>query len=144
MKNLNQAIAAAKKVRPDYAKLINAVVTNASFEDIQQVDDVCNYGAGGGVSGFIYYSETHSFTIKHRKQIAALLEEEAEDLGEDVVQMVSNFGYFRRNGGIDAEDKKDLYKLLGGGKPEQGSITNILAWYALETVCGWISNEAGN
>ena len=144
MRTLNQAIKAVKKARPEYAKLINAVVTAAQFEDIQQIDDVCNYGASAGVSGFIYYSETHDFTKKHRKQIAALLEEEAEDLGEDTVEMVGNFGYFRNNGGIDREDKRDLYKFLGGGMPEQGSITNIMAWYALETVCRWISDEAGN
>lgn len=144
MRTLNKAIKAAKKTRPEYAKLINAVVTAAQFEDIQQVEDVCNYGASGGVSGFIYYSETHDFTKKHRKQIVLLIEEEAEGLGEDIVEMVGSFGYFRNNGGLDREDKRDLYKLLGGGMPDQGSITNIMAWYALKTVCRWISDEAEN
>ena len=31
-------------------------------------------------------------------------------------------------------DKKDLYKFLSGGKPEQGTITNVMAWFALEEV----------
>ena len=71
--------------------------------------------------------------MRNRKQIIELLEQQAEELGEEVVEMVSNFGVFR-NSKMDNEDRKDLYKYLGGGRPEQGTITNVMAWYAAEEV----------
>lgn len=116
-------------------KLIKSVINQFggwnSFKE--QAEDVTRHGINGGFGGFIYYSETHTFTIKNRALIVALLEETAQYLGEDVVSMVNNFGAFR--GSMDSDDKKDLYRLLGGGKPNQGAITNIMAWFAAEEVC---------
>lgn len=88
--------------------------------------------AQNGISGFIYYSETHEFSMKNQTLIIELLEETADSLGEDVIKMVENFGVFRPNG-MDKQDKKDLYNFLGGNKKtEQGTITNVLAWFAVE------------
>ena len=115
----------------EYKNLINAVISRIGMDS---VNDVNQYGIDGGFSGFIYYSETHKFAITYRKQITQLLEETAEMLGEDVVGMVSGFGVFR-NSPMDQDDKRDLYKYLGGCKPEQGAITNVLAWFAAEEVC---------
>ena len=78
----------------------------------ESAPDVSNYGIDGGFSGFIYYSETHKFTLKNRAAIVELLEETADSLGVDVVAMVSNFGIFRSSA-MDNDDKKDLYKILG-------------------------------
>ena len=115
----------------DYKVLINAVISRIGMESVM---DVVNHGIDGGFSGFIYYADTHKFAITYRRQIVQMLEDSAESLGEDVVKMVSNFGVFR-NSPMDADDKKDLYKYLGGGKPEQGAITNVMAWFAAEEVC---------
>lgn len=116
---------------PDYRRLINAVVSRIGKDSI---NDVNNHGIDGGYSGFIYYSETHDFAMKHRKQIIALLTEQAESLGEEIISMVANFGYFRHNK-MDNEDRMNLYKYIGGGKCEQGTITNLMAWFAAEEVC---------
>lgn len=116
---------------PDYRRLINAVVSRIGKDSI---NDVNNHGIDGGYSGFIYYSETHDFAMKHRKQIIALLTEQAESLGEEIISMVANFGYFRRNK-MDNENRMDLYKYIGGGRCEQGTITNLMAWFAAEEVC---------
>lgn len=117
-------------------KLINAVVNQfggyESFTDY--AEDVTNHGIDAGFSGFTYYTDTHSFAMQNRKLIVALLEETASELGEDVVSMVSHFGVFR-NSPMDAEDKKELYKYLGGGRPQQSAITNVMAWFAAEEVC---------
>ena len=117
--------------RPEYKALINAVVSSIGKESI---GDVNRHGIDGGFSGFIYYSETHKFALKHRKQIVAMLEDMADQLGEDVVAMVAGFGVFRGSP-MDADDKKDLYRYLGGGKVDQGAITNVMAWFAAEEVC---------
>jgi hypothetical protein len=94
----------------------------------------------GGIANFIYYEDTHKFAMKHRKQIVELLEYVADMIGEDIVEMVSNFGAFRRDK-MDTDDKKDLYKYLGGGKVSQGTITNILCWFAVEEVARWFEAE---
>lgn len=105
--------------------------------DASYLTDVANYGAGAGFPGFTYYSDTHKFAMINRKLIIELLEETADDLGEEVVSMVSNFGVFR-NSGFDNEDRKELYKYLGGGRCEQSAVTNVMAWFALEEVARYV------
>ena len=120
----------------DYKSLINAVIAEIGMDS---VSDVINHGADSGFSGFIYYADTHAFAMKHRKKIVQLLEEQADQLGEEVVEMVSHFGVFydhrTRKSSMDNEDRKDLYRDLGGGKCEQSTITNLMALFALEEVC---------
>lgn len=132
MKTKKQVI----KDNPEYKTLINAVISNIGIES---VNDVNSHGISGGFSGFIYYSETHKFAIKHKQQIVALLEEMANQLGEEVVNMVANFGVFR-NCPMDNQDKRDLYKYLSLGNPDQGAITNVMAWFAAEEVCRMFEN----
>lgn len=120
----------------DYKTLINAVINRVGLES---VEDINSHGISGGYGGFIYYSDTHSFAMRYRKMIVRLLEETADQLSQDVVSMVSNFGVFHHSP-MDAEDKKDLYKYLGGGRPDQGTITNVIAWFAAEEVCRWFDN----
>jgi hypothetical protein len=72
--------------------------------------------------------------MRYRKLIIKMLEEMASELGEDVVQMVSGFGVFRKSP-MDNEDKRELYKYLGGGRNTQSTITNVMAWFAAEEVC---------
>ena|ERR1700748_1836951 len=123
---------------PDKKSIINAVIKQLGGTD--SVNDINNHGISGVFSGFIYYSETHDFAIKHRKSIIAMLEEQANDFGQEIVEMVSSFGVFRHSK-MDGEDRKDLYKFLGGGKCEQGTITNLMAWYAAEEVCRLFEND---
>jgi hypothetical protein len=120
------------KENPQFKSLINAVIRGLHGTD--SIQDINNHGIGGGYGEFCYYSDTHKFAMKNRKQIIELLEETAEMMGEDIVEMVSNFGVFRTNK-MDNEDKRDLYKYLGGGKCDQGTITNLMAWFGAEEVC---------
>lgn len=116
---------------PDKKTLINAVISRVGMESVK---DINNHGINGGFNGFIYYTETHAFAMRHRKEIVEWLEEMADSLGEDVVAMVSHFGVFR-NSAMDNEDKKELYRYLGGSRCEQSTITNVMAWFAAEEVC---------
>ncbi len=126
-----KSISKVIKENPNYAKLIKAVIDNVG---IKSVNDINNHGIDGGFNGFIYYSDTRIFAIKHQKQIVEMLEEMADSMGEEVVSMVSHFGVFRNNP-MDSDNKKDLYKYLSGVKPSQGTITNVMAWFAAEEVC---------
>ncbi len=115
----------------EYKTLINAVINRIGLDNVENVN---GHGIDGGYSGFIFCSDTHSFAMRYRKLIVKLLEEQADQFGEEVVSMVSNFGVFR-NSPMDNEDRKELYKYLGGGKCEQSTITNLMAWFAAEEVC---------
>lgn len=119
------------KDNSDYKTLINAVINRIGMDN---VENVMRSGADAGYSGFIYYQETHAFAIRHRKDILRMLNDMANDLGEEVVAMVAGFGVFRRDK-MDNEDRQELYKYLGGAKCEQSTITNVMAWFALEEVC---------
>jgi hypothetical protein len=126
------------KDNTQYKKLINAVIK--SLGGTESIMDVVNHGINAGFPGFTYYADTHAFAIKYQKEIVAMLEEAAQQLGEeDVIKMVSGFGVFR-NSPMDNDDKKDLYKYLAGVKPEQGAITNVMAWFAAEEVCRMFDN----
>lgn len=118
---------------PEYRTLINAVVRSIGLDS---VNDVNKNGINCGFGGFIYYEDTHAFAMRYRKLIIKMLENMADDLGEDVVNMVCNFNCV--NG--DSEDKKELYKYLGGGRNEQSGITNAVAWFAAEEVCRMFDN----
>lgn len=116
---------------PQYKALINAVISRIGLDS---VEDVINHGIAGDFSGFTYYSDTYLFAMRNRKNIVDLLENTADMLGEDILGMVRNFGVFRGSS-MDSEEEMDLYKYLGGGRPKQGRITNIMAWFTAEEIC---------
>ena len=124
-------------------KLANAVINQIGLPFKELLHYANDYrDASSGVSGFIYYVDTHKFAVKNRKEIIKLLEETAEQMGENVTEMVKHFGAFK--GAMDNDDLKDLYMFLGGGKVEQGAITNIMAWFALEEVINELINYKEN
>lgn len=125
------------KDNAEFKSLINAVISQLG--GTESVEDINGHGIDGGYHGFIYNSETHDFAMKNRKQIVKMLENDADQLGEEVVSMVSGFGVFRRDK-MDNEDRKELYRYIGGGKCEQSTITNLMAWYAAESVCRMFEN----
>ena len=122
--------------KEDKKTLINAVINRIG---VSSVKDVIENGADFGFPGFIYYSDTHRFAMRHRKGIVKWLKETADELGESVEDMVASFGVFRQSK-MDADDRQDLYNYLGGGKCEQSTITNVMAWFALEEVCRLFDN----
>jgi hypothetical protein len=125
MKTKTQVI----KDNSEYKRLINAVISNVGIDNIENIN---NHGIDGGYSGFIYYSETHQFAMKYRKDIVMMLENTADELGEEISDMVMNFRCITMS---DKENRMDLYKYIGGGKLEQCQITNAMAWFAAEEVC---------
>lgn len=114
-----------------HAKLIKAVLSGISIDSVQDVNE---HGASAGFGSFICYSDTHKFAMKYRKEITALILDQAADMGEEVLKMVENFGVFRKCP-MDADDKINFYTYIGGGRPGQCTITNLMAWFALEEVC---------
>lgn len=87
-------------------------------------------GAAAGFGGFIYYSETVKFWRANRKKIMDLLSQYADEFGENVLQVVSNFKGFK---GVWTDDELGR-ALYGNYNEEFDQIYNGLAWFALEEV----------
>lgn len=110
--------------------VIRAVVRKCggwqSFKEM--ATDVANHGANGGFSGFIYYSDTVPFATRNKKLIIQMAKDMADDLGENVYQMIANFNCL---GLQDWEVAEALYQRTS---PERTNVLNALAWFALEEV----------
>lgn len=121
----------------EYKTLINAVYNRIGRESIQ---DVNNYGIGGGFNGFIYYSDTVAFYSRYRKLINKLVFEMAESLGEEPQSMVLSFNCVN----VDNESRHDIAVCLYGGNIKNlfdgAHIPNALAWFAAEEVCRMFVN----
>lgn len=137
----------ACKQNPAHAKLIRAVVKQFGGMDNdtpQMMEDILSHGIDGGFYGFIYYSDTCKFAVKHQKQINALLLEQYRSLGyKNPFEMVQEFGVFNqtiaglRCNMMDNEEMQDVNLFLAGnaGRCKGHTVTNVLAWYAAEEVC---------
>lgn len=91
-------------------RMIRAVKARLSNDDLR---DVYEHGADSGFSGFIYYTETGRFYNRHKHAIWQLLEQAADELGENVLVMISQFNV----------SHGDL-----------ATFENALVWFALEHV----------
>lgn len=112
-----------------YKSLINAVINRIGLDS---VEDVNRHGINGGYSGFIYYVDTHAFAMRYRRDILQLAKDMVDAIGyKNIHDMVMQFVCI--NG--DDDDYNELCKYVGGGRCEQSSITNAMAWFAAEEVC---------
>lgn len=99
------------------------------------LSDVASHGADAGWSGFIYYRDTIAFTKANRKAIEALAREEADEFGQNVVEMITSFNCLDRS---DPAQVEAVGRFVYGGhfqdskKCDSETVYNALAWYALE------------
>ena len=92
-------------------------------------------GAAAGFGGFIYYSETVKFWRTYRPKIYAYMDQLADELGENVLQMVCGFNSLQ---GYETEEiARALY---GNYNSDYDVIYNTFAWFALEEVANAYSN----
>ena len=113
----------------EFKTLINAVVNRVGLDSIESIN---SYGINAGFSGFIYYSDTHSFAMRHRKQILELCKYMVDAIGyKNIHDMVMQFNCVSN----DPENYEDLCKYITGAKLESCTITNAMAWFAAEEVC---------
>ena len=118
-----------KKAKKAYHPLKRAVMRqfgdSESFYD--SVSDIANHGASGGVSGFIYYSDTVNFTKRNKNKIMQSLTESSNDIGESIVSMLSHWQCLK--GMSQHEIMEGLYNPKSDNKT---TVYNALAWYAAE------------
>lgn len=113
---------------------MNTTLKNAVIRRIggkETLKDVMNHGIDGGFPGFIYYSDTTAFYRRHRKAINEMAEEMANDMGENVLDMIAGFRCL--NGFSTAEVGKVIYGTWEH-TDEHTAIGNAMAWFAAEEV----------
>jgi len=117
---------------PDFARLIRAVVATVGPDYLA---DIAQYGAAAGFSGITYCTDTVAFFRRHRKQIVALVESEADSFGVPAIEMVRGFRC------LSNPPESAIARCLYGGRiTDDDDITlvaNALAWFACETVAYW-------
>ena len=94
--------------------------------------EISEHGADAGWSGFTYYRDTNAFAVSFRREIMAMLANDADDLEQSVPEMVASFGCLA---GSVSQDEVAI--TLGSGRcnaDTKAAIWNALAWYALEDV----------
>ena len=119
--------------------LIRAVIRQLG--GTEYMDDIANHGIDGGFHGFITHSDTFAFYKRNRENINQLVENMADDLGEDPISMVASFNCLKP---CDGAMKKAIMVCLGGGRlPSDNDcidlVANALSWFAAETVAGEFS-----
>jgi len=127
-----------KKAKKAYHPLKRAVMRQFGDSEsfYESVPDIANHGASGGVSGFIYYSDTVNFTKRNKDKIMQSLTEFSDDLGESIVSMLSHWQCLK--GLSQHEIMEGLYNPKADNKT---IVYNALAWYALEEVANVVYNE---
>ena len=123
-----------------YNEMKEAVITQLDMdkeETMQTFADVATHGASGGVSGFIYHSETVKFARGNMKAIYNYAKEQAQDFGEDVFKMIQNFSCLKDIQPTLPEIAETIHGCPDEATVNDGvdtQIMNALAWYALEGV----------
>ena len=127
----------------EYNNLKMKVIKQLNIDDEDELKqtftDITNnqHGASGGFNGFIYYGDTCKFAQDNIKDIFDYAYEQAEQLGEGVYKMISNFNCLNDMNVKETEVASTIHLALKGVEDDQGNetqILNALSWYALEEV----------
>jgi hypothetical protein len=121
-------------------KLINAVIENLGYDDLNDPDciedlrNITNYGIDGGYGGFVYYSETTSFFNENRKEIIELVKEMSFEFGQGMIEFVLSFNCLKNMNISDDEIGNVLFCVETDNRDEKMVIKNALSWFAGEEV----------
>jgi len=114
---------------PGFARLIRAVVSTVGPDYLA---DIAQHGAAAGFPGITYYADTVAFFRRHRKQIVALVEAQADDFGVPAIEMVRGFRCLS-----DPPESAIARCLYGADDDDITLVANALTWFACETVAHW-------
>jgi hypothetical protein len=112
--------------------------SNGGLESLKSLSanlaDCAKHGADGGFPGFTCYSDTLAFFRRNRKDIVKNLELTSKESGEDIINMIRNFGVFRYD---TPPSSSSIGKALWGTGKLQNDLTslyNVFAWFCLEEI----------
>jgi hypothetical protein len=107
------------------------------IEFLQTCQDVCNGGADGGFSGFVYYTETRAFFSDNERLIMRAAREMAGEFGQGLSEFIASFNCLH---GYKAADV-DAWREDDADENTATMIENALAWFALEEVARYVTDN---
>ena len=118
-----------------FCKMAKAVIKQLGGVDEYTLETLDSISDGNdGYTGFIWYKDSCEFYHKNADTIKANMSEQAEEFGQGLIEMVSDFGGVKGNYSYDAIGKA----IYGAYEWEQYSdnmfLYDIFAKYALEEV----------
>lgn len=118
--------------RTEDSELTDIVFEQLGCGDLEEFDgtlqDVTTGGANAGFNGFIYSKELLEFWQENKTEIIEALDQQADDLGEEILTMIEGFTCL--NGDYS---KSEIGKVLYGDSTET-QIVDALGWWTLEQV----------
>lgn len=110
--------------------LIKAVIRQSGgWDDFKDcAPDIYNHGIDGGFHGWIYHCDTVEFAKKNIKTILEMAEQQADSLGDGMLEMIAGFGVFRN----DPITPSKIFMALQRETDDSTAVYNALAWYAAE------------
>lgn len=113
----------------------NVVAQHGGWDNFKEsASDITYYGASGGVTGFIYYTETVKFFCDNRAAIKQLAKEQAADCGVSMYEMIAGFNCLNNNYDLDDIVETFASSYADLMDTDLHCVANALAWYALEEV----------
>lgn len=114
------------------SRIIRAVVRQvggwASFQEIAQ--EVAQYGADSGWTGFTYYQDTVRFAQRHKCELLCMANVMAQEIGESSgFTLIAGFRCLQNRTADEVFDA--LYNPRSDARTD---VFNALAWFALEEV----------
>ena len=108
--------------------------TKAEVKELVCIFKSCSeHGAVIGFSGFRLAKETFAFFMANRQDIVNHMEQNAAEMGTDIISMVQDFGAFRNT---EKPTPSEVGKALWDSQKWEklSSLYNVFAWYALEEI----------
>jgi hypothetical protein len=107
------------------------------IEFLQTCRDVCNGGADGGFSGFVYYTETRAFFSDNERLIMRMAREMADEFGQGLSEFIASFNCLREYKVADV----DAWREDDADGDTACQIENALAWFTLEEVARYVMDN---
>lgn len=116
-----------KSTSTRFPSLTRAVVRQTGRENLEEI---ARHGADGGFSGFTYARECVAFFKRNRKDIMAMAEQDAQEFGQGVLEMIASFGCLKSS----KLSAYDISQSLEGRGDDADTVQNAMAWFAAEEV----------
>ena len=121
-------------------RLIRAVIRQTGNDNLE---DIMNHGADAGYAGLTYYSDTCQFYKRNKSDIIEVARNLADDLGENLFDMIAGFNCLKTD---NADDRRKLMDEIGRtvyGRINQDDtqVANALTWFAAEEVARAVCDE---
>jgi hypothetical protein len=90
--------------------------------DESQIRDIAQHGADSGWPGLTYYTDTCKLYNRFKEEIWEMLLEDAENLGQNVFEVIASFGGAKSVGSAE-------------------QFENLMTWYAAERIAQDLNNQ---